>query len=46
MFIMVLAHPDIACEFQAGKTGKGKSVCQVRLSLNQENKSFLLHLIG
>lgn len=46
MFIMTLAHPNIKCEFQAGKTGKGESVCHMRLSLNQENKSFLLHLIG
>lgn len=43
----MLAHPDTKCEFRAGKTGKGKSLCQERLSLKRENKSFLLsHLIG
>lgn len=49
MFIMTLAHPDTKCEFWAGKTGKKKkkSMHQERLSLNLENKSFLLsHLIG
>lgn len=46
MLFVTLAHPDIRCEFQAGKTRKGKSMCQVRFSLKQENKSFLLHLIG